>query len=125
MQKLCLTCGNKLTGRSDKKYCNEACKNEFHNQQGVRTPAFEKNQLSAARKNRSILSKIEASGMAEINLKELELCGFDFEGLTGLKFLDKGSFLLYCFDFSLQLKGNSCKIGKDKEQGNQFSSSTH
>jgi len=125
MQKLCLTCGKNLTGRSDKKYCNEACKNEFHNQQGVRTPPFEKNQLSTARKNRSILSKIEASGKAEIEMKELELCGFNFEGLTGLKFLGKDSLLLYCFDFSLQLNGNSCRIAKGDASLMQISNSAH
>ena len=120
MQKTCLTCSKKLTGRSDKKYCNDACKNEFHNQQSVRTPAIEKLQLTTARKNRNILSQFEASGKAEIERAELELCGFSFEGLTGVKFLDQENFLLCCFDFRVQIKGNLCRIGKAEEAAGSF-----
>jgi len=113
MEKLCLTCGEKLNGRADKKFCNDSCKNEFHNQQGSRKSPFEKQLLSLARKNRDILSRISASGMAEIGMKELELCGFSFEGLTGIKALDKGNFLLYCLDYRLHPAGKSYKIKKD------------
>ena len=111
MEKSCLTCGEKLTGRADKKYCNEACKNEFHNQQNGQRSSVEKQQLSVARKNHSILSEIEASGRAEIGVKDLERFGFNFEGLTGLQILGKGNFLLYCFDYRLMstTKGYSIK----------------
>ena len=111
MEKKCLTCDEKLTGRADKKFCNEACKNEFHNQKNGQRSTVEKQQLALARKNRTILSRIEASGLAEIGWKELELCGFNFEGLTGLKFLGKDIVLFYCFDYSLTSNGKACKIG--------------
>ena len=112
MEKACLTCGEKLTGRADKKYCNEACKNEFHNQKiGQRSPV-EKQQLLVARKNRSILSEIEASGRAEIGVKDLERSGFNFEGLTGLKMLGKGNFLLCCFDYRLRTTAKGYRIQK-------------
>jgi hypothetical protein len=112
MEKTCLTCGEKLTGRADKKYCNDACKNEFHNQQNSQRSTVEKQQWSLARKNRGILSGILASGMAEIGVTDLERFGFNFEGLTGLKRQGKGIFLLYCFEFMLKLRGNACVIKK-------------
>ncbi len=112
MEKTCLTCGEKLTGRADKKFCNDACKNEFHNQQAALRPSYEKKQRKVARKNRSLLLKIAASGNGEIEMKELELSGFNFEGLTGLKNFGKDMVQLYCYDFILQFQGNSCKIKK-------------
>ncbi len=112
MDKLCLTCNSKFTGRSDKKFCNDACKNEYHNQVNSVKKPFEKLQLSAARKNHGILSKLETLGKEKIALEELELYGFDFEGFTGVRILDKGKFLLSCFDFRLQPEGKLYKINK-------------
>lgn len=112
MDKLCLTCNSKFTGRADKKFCNDACKNEYHNQLNSVKKPFEKMQLSAARKNHDILSKLETLGKEKIALEELELYGFDFEGFTGLKILNKGKFLLYCFDYRLQLNGKVYIIRK-------------
>ncbi|MDQ3050950.1 MAG: hypothetical protein M3Q95_08710 [Bacteroidota bacterium] len=110
MEKMCVSCGERVTGRADKKYCNEACKNEFHNRKSNRQSPAEKARMTAARKNRSILSKIEASGLTQIGKTELELCGFNFEALTGLKMLGKGKFLLYCFDYQLQLQKEEWRI---------------
>src|SRR5688500_4030194 len=112
MEKFCLTCGEKLNGRADKKYCNDACKNEFHNRKFNRGAKLEMQQLLSARKNHNILSKIEADGIELISVKELERNGFDFKGLTGLKMIDRENFLLYCFDFSLEAAGNKFRINK-------------
>ena len=29
----CLECGEKIIGRSDKKFCNDACRNSYNNKQ--------------------------------------------------------------------------------------------
>jgi hypothetical protein len=112
MEKNCLTCGEKLNGRADKKYCNDACKNEFHNRKINRQVKLGMQQLLTAKKNHDILSKIEANGIELVSIKELELSGFDFMGLTGLKRIDSENFLLYCFDFSLEAAGNKYRINK-------------
>lgn len=112
MDKLCLTCNSKFTGRADKKFCNDACKNEYHNQLNSLKKPFEKLQLSAARKNYDILSKLEILGKEKIALEELELYGFNFEGFTGVRILDKGKFQLSCFNFRLQPDGKYYKINK-------------
>ena len=113
MEKNCLSCGSKITGRADKKYCNDACKNDFHNRQPIHHPNFEKTQISRVRKNHKILNKITAAGIGEIGEKELELYGFNFEGLTGLKLLEKNKFQLFCFNYTLRSNGNSFTISKN------------
>ena len=112
MEKTCLTCNSKFTGRADKKYCNEACKNDYHNQKSSGKSVNGKQQFLLAKRNHGILSRIEAAGIDQIGIKELEVCGFNFEGITGMKNPASGTPRLYCFDFSLQLYGNYYRIRK-------------
>ena len=112
MVKNCISCGKKLNGRSDKKFCSESCKNDFHNLQHSRKPAIVKIQRAAARRNRSLLVKMEASGIEKISTHELESIGFSFDGLTGIRIHPNESLLLYCFEYMLQRNGNSFTIQK-------------
>ena len=57
MQKTCLSCGSKITGRADKKYCNDACKNDFHNHHSGPPAHYERNQIAIA--ERELKSSIE------------------------------------------------------------------
>ncbi len=108
----CLSCGKKIKGRSDKKFCCESCKNDYHNCNRSRKPAIFKLQRSAAKRNRSLLVNIEASGVEVISENELKKSGFNFEGLTGIKFVADKNLLLFCYEYMLQRNGNSFTIQK-------------
>ena len=112
MQKTCLSCGSKITGRADKKYCNDACKNDFHNHHSGPPAHYERNQIAIALKNHKILRKIASAGIGEIGTKELEVYGFNFEGLTGLKLLSQDNYQLFCFDYVLNKNGASFILRK-------------
>lgn len=106
MEKNCISCGKKIAGRSDKKFCNETCKNEYHNMQQSQKPAAFKQHRAAARRNRTLLLKMEASGIEKVSTRELEKIGFSFEGFTGIRFDHDESFQLICYEYLLQRNGN-------------------
>ncbi|MBL0342028.1 MAG: hypothetical protein IPP71_14530 [Bacteroidetes bacterium] len=113
MEKNCLTCQSKLTGRSDKKFCNDACRNEYHNQLiRNRGGGSEKKVADTIMQNRKILSGLYANGVRQLAKTDLECYGFDFQGITGLEFLEKGKMLLFCFEFNLVKNGGWFKIEK-------------
>lgn len=115
MQKTCLNCQEKLTGRSDKKFCNEACKNEHNNRAyGVRKRVADTGLYSSIKKNREVLAGLFANGIREINARDLECFGFSFNSISGVQVPDDGALLLLCVDFGLLPQGSTFLIVKPK-----------
>ena len=115
MQKKCLNCQEKLTGRSDKKFCNEACKNEHNNRaSGVRKRAAGTDLYSSIKKNREVLAGLFANGIREIKARDLECFGFSFKSISGVEVPDDGALLLLCVDFGLLPQGSTFRIVKPK-----------
>ena len=77
MNKRCITCGERLSGRSDKKFCNQACRNDFHNEMKPRCGSLESRLLLSFRKNRSILTEFIQEGKQQAAMDELLQKGFD------------------------------------------------
>ena len=53
----CLECGEKIIGRSDKKFCNDACRNSYNNKQNKDSSNLMRNINNKLRKNFRILSE--------------------------------------------------------------------
>ncbi|MES2328149.1 MAG: hypothetical protein V4539_01015 [Bacteroidota bacterium] len=58
LKRLCLNCEKPISGRSDKKYCNDVCKNEHHNQNTSDFAYIEKRLKKKLKSNRDILKEI-------------------------------------------------------------------
>ena len=113
MEKTCLTCQSKLTGRSDKKFCNDACRNEYHNNFCGKKNNLPQRQVAVAMKqNRKILNGLYANGIRKIAKTDLECFGFNFKGVTGLELTGKDTLKLFCFEFNLEKEGNRFFIKK-------------
>ena len=56
--KTCLQCRKDLHGRSDKKFCDDYCRNNFNNQLKAHTNNFVRNVNNALGKNRRILEEL-------------------------------------------------------------------
>jgi len=113
MQKNCINCQEKLTGRSDKKFCNEACKNEFNNKaSAIRNRAAGTGLYASISKNREVLAGLYANGIREINARDLECFGFNFKSITGVEVPGDGNLKLVCNEFNLVPQGTKFKIVK-------------
>jgi hypothetical protein len=98
----CLNCDKVIrSGRIDKKFCGEACKNEFHNAEKIREHAAIKKIDLALKKNRRILKRLLAGRQEEMFPKSvLVKAGFDFDLHTHhLISKVKQMEYIFCYDY--------------------------
>ena len=99
---ICLICEKPLIGRSDKKFCSLACKNDYHThlRQLSRDVAHETDKF--LHRNRSILYEIMGDRKTQIKIKRdiLDKKNFKYQYITGYYINSKGKTYHYVYDFS-------------------------
>ena len=75
----CLECGEKIIGRSDKKFCNDACRNAYNNKQNKDSTNLMRNINNKLRKNYRILTEVNIDGKTKVAKSKLDSLGFDFD----------------------------------------------
>lgn len=94
----CIQCKRVMTGRSDKKFCDDGCRNSYHNRRYGRKTMSIKQVNSILRKNRRILQVfIPGKEVIQVPKRSLESKGFDFRFFTGMEQKGKKT-LMYCYD---------------------------
>lgn len=105
MMQNCLQCGEKLRGRSDKKFCDDQCRNQFNNERArVKNPcvSYVNYQL---KKNRSILEILfNVHKDVEIPKRILAENGYNFSFFT-----HEEQSRRYCYEFGYE-QVNELKI---------------
>ncbi|AZA83919.1 hypothetical protein C1637_13165 [Chryseobacterium lactis] len=99
----CLECGEKIIGRSDKKFCNDACRNAYNNKQNKDSSNLMRNVNNKLRKNYRILVEVNIDGKTKITRSKLESLGFDFDYFTNLKVYKNGSEYKFIYDYGYKL----------------------
>jgi len=94
----CLECGEKIIGRSDKKFCNDACRNAFNNKQNKDSTNLMRNVNNKLRKNHRILEELNVEGKTKIAKAKLDGSGFDFNFITNIKVYKNGSEYKFVYD---------------------------
>lgn len=74
---VCLECGDEIKyGRSDKKFCSDACKNRWHNRQSHDSRLFRQKVNTALEKNYIILETLSRTRLRNIPVSDMESMGF-------------------------------------------------
>jgi hypothetical protein len=98
--KNCLECEKTINGRSDKKFCNDGCRNSFNNRQNTASNQYVRNVNSLLRKNRKILQNLMPdNGKTSISEKTLKVLGFNFEYFTHIYETKNGNTYKFCYEF--------------------------
>jgi len=118
--KNCVCCSKPLRGRSDKKFCDDFCRNTFNNHQKARGNhnGFIKPINTALLKNRNVLSSLLPEGEETIIVPREKLLRMDFQFryITDFYTTSAGKMYYYCYDHGyLQLDADSYLIVKKKE----------
>ncbi|MDW3195014.1 MAG: hypothetical protein R8G66_21760 [Cytophagales bacterium] len=82
--KTCLNCHKTLAGRRDKKFCDNQCKAEYHNQNKSFGELYISEIQRITRSNRKILKTLSPEGKATIRKEVLEQMGYDFRHFSGI-----------------------------------------
>ena len=78
----CLDCGKKLSGRLDKKFCDDYCRGHYNNELNKNKNTALKEINSILKKNAAILQKLEEKGVTTLTQQMLVVAGFDFNFFT-------------------------------------------
>ncbi|MBN3035661.1 MAG: DUF2116 family Zn-ribbon domain-containing protein [Bacteroidales bacterium] len=106
-QRSCLECGTPLTGRVDKRFCSDQCRNTYNNRKIRDATNYIRNVNNILRRNRRILSQLNPGGKAKVHRNKLVEKGFDFGFFTSLYITKTGSTYYFCYEYGyLPLEGN-------------------
>ncbi|MEP6464881.1 MAG: hypothetical protein ABJB05_01185 [Parafilimonas sp.] len=98
--KTCMQCGKILRGRSDKKFCDDYCRNNYNN--NLKSPAnnYVRNVNNILGKNRHILEEMIPAQKETINILKDKLInsGFSFKYFTHILKTEKGTYF-FCYDY--------------------------
>jgi predicted nucleic acid-binding Zn ribbon protein len=96
----CPECGEKITGRSDKKYCSDACRSAFNNRLQSKNNQLISRINRQLQKNRNILAKLNpANSKIIVRKDDLITNGFSFVYHTHTFSTQKGHKYYFCYDY--------------------------
>ncbi len=105
MERVCLDCGAKLLGRSDKKFCSDQCRNNYNNRLNRDQNNYVRNVHAQLRRNRKILGDLLDSGHHRIHRDALIAQGYNFTFFTHLVETKDGLRWSYCFEYGFREVG--------------------
>lgn len=78
-ENLCLACGEKIIGRSDKKFCDAQCRSMHHNKQNETERKLYQSINTILKKNHQLLCKFNIEGKTKVRKSRLQEHGFQFD----------------------------------------------
>ncbi|MEO6313785.1 MAG: hypothetical protein ABIU63_02915 [Chitinophagaceae bacterium] len=101
VSRICMSCGKIIKGRSDKKFCDDACRNVYNNDLKCDSNNYVRNINNALRRNRRILSECltGAEEMAKTTKERLLQKGMQFKYNTHTYTNKKGNVYFFCYDY--------------------------
>jgi hypothetical protein len=103
----CPECGEIYSGRVDKKFCSDQCRNTFNNRQNSDHTNFVRNVNNILRKNRRILMELNPNEKARVHKGKLSEKGFDFRYFTSIYTTRKGVTYYFCYEYGyLPIEGD-------------------
>lgn len=117
--RVCQACNKPVKGRTDKKFCDDYCRNNFNNQLKADSNNIVRNINNALSKNRRILESLIGEGdeMTKTWKEKLLEKGFQFKYITHSYTNKKGNTYYFCYDHGyLPLENDGYLIVKRKEE---------
>jgi len=115
----CIECGSALKGRTDKKFCDDHCRNAYNNKQNSDVTNYMRNVNNMLRRNRRILELCipEGEGMGKCPRQKLADQGFNFRFHTHQYANKKGDIYFFVYEYGyLPLEGDWVLVVKRKEE---------
>ena len=98
MQKDCLECGEKIVGRTDKKFCSDYCRNSYNNNLNKDSKNLVRNVNNLLRKNYRILEELNPEEKTRTTKTKLLSKGFSFEYFTSIYTTKTGTVYYFVYD---------------------------
>lgn len=119
LTKHCIACSKQVRGRTDKKFCDDYCRNNYNNRLKAECNNLVRNINHALGKNRRILESLlnKEEKITKTTAGELLHNGFHFKYFTHQYTNKKGNTYFFCYDYGyLPLDNNWYLVVKRKEE---------
>lgn len=106
--KKCRYCGKIITGRADKIFCDDRCRNNYYYKVNREQKTYIRKINVILLRNHGILRTLNPYGRVTVSVKHLEKLGFDFCCYTGIYTTKKGKeyYLVYNQAYRVEEKKN-------------------
>ena len=111
--KTCISCSKYIHGRTDKKFCNDHCRNAHNNRLNSDGNSYVRNINHRLRRNRRILESLLplARDISRLQQQKLHNKGFAFKYFTHIQVNKKGHTYYFCYEYGwMALEGDSVLI---------------
>lgn len=99
-KKVCKECGEALVGRTDKRFCSDACRNLFHYHANNAPINYVRNVVNILKRNRRVLSELNKSqdGKVKVHREKMVERGYNFLYHTNIYRTKAGNTYVFCFE---------------------------
>lgn len=105
-EKRCLYCNNPLSGRTDKVFCDDRCRNNYYYKVNNELIEYIRDVNKILLKNRGILRTANPSGKTTVTKGYLVEQGFDFSCFTSIYKTRKGRIYHLVYDQAYSIDDN-------------------
>jgi predicted nucleic acid-binding Zn ribbon protein len=98
MKKNCLECNEPISGRVDKKFCSDYCRNTYNNKVNKDSKNLIRNINNRLRKNYKVLTDLNESGKTKVSRTKLLDANFDFNYFTSIYTTKTGNTYYYIYN---------------------------
>jgi hypothetical protein len=114
--RICGFCQERIRGRSDKKFCNDVCRNAFNNRINGELNASIRAINSKLKRNRRVLESLLPVDIPFVKLKKQVLLnkGFQMNYLTHARLSPKGSVYSFCYEYGYTTIGDEVVVVRKK-----------
>lgn len=112
----CPECGGRVVGRSDKRFCSDACRGAFHYRGHAAHYRPIKRIQYRLRRNHEVLRRCAEAGERTWRLDELSGAGIDLRYHTHRVETRDGP-VLFCYDHGVCIDGDVARIIRSEQGG--------
>ena len=101
----CILCKKTVRGRTDKKYCSEFCRNNYHNHLRAAGTNLMRNINHALARNRRILHELfgDSPNIIKTSKEQLMVNGFQWRYFTHMEQNRRGANYFFCYDYGYRI----------------------
>ena len=115
-KRICKECEVQFFGRSDKKFCTDSCRSQYHNKERQESGGITRLINRLLSRNRKILSEIREAGDSVVQKELLLGKGFSFSYFTNERINTAGELYRCCYDFGYRVTDNGSVLLHKFEQ---------
>ena len=116
MKRICPVCKTEFTGRVDKKFCCDQCRNTYNNRLNQEEINYSRLINKILKNNRNILNCFHKKNLHKIHKDKLFQNGFNFDYLTNIYKTKTGKIYYFCYDLGYYYNDEDyCIIVEKKE----------